>query len=276
MNPATQLNRLPISVIIPCFRCTRTIQRALDSVLHQTQQPAEIILIDDASGDNTLSVLQAFEAQYQGWIRVIALTRNVGAASARNAGWAAATQPYLAFLDADDAWHPQKIEIQYAYMQQHSDVVVCGHDRRILAQPDGQPNWRVESSPVANDIRVDRLLLTNRFVTPSVMIRREIPQRFSEAQHYMEDHLLWMEIACSGARVVKLDIVLAAIYKQPFGEAGLSAQIWQMSKNDIQNYQRLFQRGYISALQWLLLTVYASLKSVRRLFIYWGYIRWIK
>jgi glycosyltransferase involved in cell wall biosynthesis len=248
----------------------------LDSVLHQTQPPTEIILIDDASGDNTLSVLKTLEQQYMGRIKLIALQHNVGAASARNIGWAAATQPYLAFLDADDAWHPQKIALQYAYMQQHPDVVLCGHERRILAQQNEQPSWAVELPPIASDIRVGRLLLTNRFVTPSVMIRREVPQRFSEAQHYMEDHLLWMELACSGARVVKLDTALAAIYKQPFGEAGLSAQIWPMSKNDITNYHRLFRGGHISVLQWFLLTVYASLKSVRRLFIYWGYIRWIK
>lgn len=276
MSLVTQANSLPVSVIIPCFRCTRTIRRAMDSVLQQTRQPAEIILIDDASGDNTLSVLQSLEQQYMGWVKVVALKNNVGAASARNAGWAVATQPYLAFLDADDAWHPQKIEIQYAYMQQHPDVVLCGHNRRILTQENELPHWEIPAQTDTRKIRKWHLLLSNQFVTPSVMLRREIEDRFIEHQRHMEDHMLWLAIVCSGGIVTKLSPELAAIYKRPFGEAGLSSQIWLMGKSDLSNYRRLHQRGYINLTLGLLLGAYSLLKFIRRLVIYWGYIRWKK
>lgn len=267
---------VPVSVVIPCFCCARTIKRAIDSVVQQTQRPAEIILIDDASGDETLSVLHAIENQHSGWIKVIALEENLGAASARNAGWAIATQPYIAFLDADDSWHAKKIEIQYAYMAAHTEVVLCGHDRHILKQTDVLPNWRVESSFAVERISVWSLLFSNRFVTPSVMLRRDVSQRFNENQHYMEDHLLWSEIACGGGGVVKLVVALAAIYKQPFGEAGLSSQIWLMGISDFTNYQRLYQKGCIHWWQWWMLSLYSLLKFMRRLFIYWGYMRWTK
>ena len=248
----------------------------MDSILQQTQKPAEVILVDDASGDNTLSVLYTLEQQYAGWIKVIALEQNKGAGSARNAGWAAATQPYIAFLDADDAWHPQKIEIQYAYMQKYPEVVLCGHQRRILKQKDKLPHWEVQGGDQAKKISKWTLLLSNKFVTPSVMLRRDIKQRFVERQRHMEDHMLWLAVVCAGGLVTKLPTELAAIYKRPFGEAGLSSQIWAMGKSDLSNYRRLYRAGYINFAQEILLGLYSALKFIRRLFIYWGYVRWKK
>ena len=99
-------------MVVPCYRCAATIERAIASVAAQTQRPQEVILVDDASGDETLQQLYSLQSQYGEWIKVVALTTNVGAASARNAGWNVATQPYIAFLDSDDAWHPQKVAIQ--------------------------------------------------------------------------------------------------------------------------------------------------------------------
>ena len=102
-----------ISVIIPCYRCSDTIERAVASVVAQTLQPAEVILVDDCSGDGTLATLNKIQAHYpQGWVQVIECSVNGGAGTARNAGWAAATQTYLAFLDADDIWLPEKLKSQ--------------------------------------------------------------------------------------------------------------------------------------------------------------------
>lgn len=267
---------VPVTVVIPCFRCASTIKRAIDSVIQQTQKPAELILVDDESGDETLSVLQEIEKQHSGWMKIIALTENSGAGSARNVGWAAATQPYVAFLDSDDAWHPQKIEIQYAYMRKHPDVVLCGHARRILKEQNELPHWVVASQDKAEQISKWTMLLSNKFVTPSVMLRRDVKQRFVEQQRHMEDHLLWLEIVCGGGIVAKLPTELAAIYKSPFGETGLSSQIWPMGKSDLNNYLRLYQMGCLNFGQGLLLGLYSSIKFMRRLFIYWGYMRWKK
>lgn len=265
-----------VSVVIPCFRCARTIQRAIDSVLQQTQKPAEIILVDDASDDETLSVLRELERQYASWIKVIALNENSGVASARNAGWSVATQLYVAFLDSDDAWHPQKIEIQYNYMCQHPEVVLCGHAHRILKKKNELPHWAVTSQVEAEQISKWSMLLSNKFVTPSVMLCCDVKQRFVERQRHMEDHMLWLEIVCGGGTATKLPAELAAIYKSPFGEAGLSSQIWLMGKSDLNNYQRLYRMGYLNFGQGLLLGLYSLIKFMRRLFIYWGYIRWRK
>ena len=263
----------PVSVVIPCFRCAGAIERALASVAQQSMRPSELILVDDASGDGTLAVLHALEAAYPGWVKVLQLEENRGAAGARNAGWAVASQPYIAFLDADDAWHPKKIEIQYAYMAAHPAVVLCGHGHRLLNQDDVLPDWAVAQCD-AQRIHKWGMLLANKFVTPSVMVRRDVACRFVEKQRHMEDHMLWLQIICSGACVVKLSAELAAIYKGPFGVMGLSSQMWLMERGDLGNYRRLYRAKLINGFQLAALGIYSLLKYVRRLLLHWGYLRW--
>lgn len=264
-----------VSVVIPCFRCAETIERAIASVAAQTLRPAELILVDDASGDGTRDVLHQLSKQFNPeWIKLVLLDKNVGAGCARNAGWAAATQTYMAFLDADDAWHSRKIEIQYAFMQANPYVALCGHGFRML-QDGGLPHWNVDTES-GQTVSKWAMLVSNQFVTPSVMIQRKTSFRFIEQQRYMEDHMLWLQVVCSGARVVKLPVALTAIYKNQFGVTGLSSHLWPMERSDLGNYCRLYRDGCITGVQLALLVIYSLLKYVRRLVIYFGYIRWKK
>lgn len=264
-----------VSVVIPCYRCAGTIERAIASVAAQTRRPAEVILVDDASGDDTRALLQSLSQRYEpSWIKLVFLDKNLGAASARNAGWDLATQTYVAFLDADDAWHPEKMAIQSAYMEANPEVVLSGHGYRRLDH-DRLPDWPVIQGGVTS-IRKWPLILSNKFVTPSVMLRRDVAYRFVEKQRYMEDHMLWLKIICTGGRIVKLDAELAAIYKEPYGVAGLSSQVWLMERSDLGNYRRLYQKKYINAIEFTFLVMYSALKHVRRLLIYWGRLQWKK
>ena len=264
-----------VSVVIPCYRCAGTIERAVASVAAQTRRPAEVILVDDASGDGTRKLLQNLSQHYEpDWIKLVFLDQNVGAGSARNAGWDLATQTYVAFLDSDDAWHPEKVAIQCAFMDAHPELVLSGHGYRRLDQ-DRLPDWPVAQSG-GKPVRKWPLILSNKFVTPSAMVRRDVPHRFVARQRYMEDHMLWMKIVCAGGRVVKLDADLAAIYKEPFGVAGLSSQVWLMERSDLGNYRRLYQKDCINVIQFAFLVIYSALKYVRRLLIYWGHLRWKK
>lgn len=257
----------PVSVVVPCYRCVATIERAVASVAAQTQRPAEMILVDDASTDGTLSVLQAIRARYGDWVKVVALASNAGAASARNAGWNVATQPYIAFLDADDAWHPRKIEIQYGYMQAHPDVALSGHLCRQLPREDANaPAWTVELRGEQRIIWAS-LLLRHPFVTPSVMLKREIGLRFAEGVRHMEDHRLWLEIVGASMPTVKLQAELAAVYKPAYGASGLSADMWSMERAELANYRYFYGQGRLSWVLLILLQCYSLLKFVRRLVI---------
>lgn len=264
-----------VSAVIPCFRCALTIERAVASVAAQTLLPAELILVDDASGDDTRAVLTKLSEKFPpGWIKLVLLDQNVGVGSARNAGWAVASQNFVTFLDADDAWHPQKIEIQYAYMITHSEVALCGHGFRTLKQ--GQvPDWDAVIGEVQT-IGKWAMLVSNRFVTPSVMLKRELAYRFVEKQRHMEDHMLWMQVVCSGANVVKLTHELAAIYKNAFGVTGLSSQVWLMERSDLSNFHRLYKERFLNRLELAFLISFSLLKHVRRMVIYLGYLKWTK
>ena len=257
----------PVSVVIPCYRCAGTIGRAVASIAAQTERPAEVFLVDDGSRDGTLEQLRALAAaQAPGWITVIALPDNRGAADARNAGWAAATQPYLAFLDADDAWHPRKIELQYGYMKEHPEVVLCAHRHEVLAAPE------VPERPVgelsAQSVSKTSLLLSNNFFAPSMMmLKRELPQRFLSGRRHVDDHLLWLQIVCAGHPFVRLSPKLAYTYKRPFGESGLSAQLWMMEKAELENYWILRRAGSIGVPAALALSGYSLAKFVRRMMV---------
>jgi len=261
------MNTALVSVVVPCYRCTATIERAIASVAAQTLRPAEVILVEDASGDGTLEVLQAIRARYGDWVKIVACATNRGAASARNMGWNLATQAYIAFLDADDTWHPGKIEIQYVYMLEHPEIVLSGHlCRQLRQEAAGAPPWPVSLQGVES-ITWGKLLARHAFVTPSVMLKRSIAYRFAEGQRYMEDHRLWMEIVGAALPTVKLHAELAAVYKPVYGASGLSADMWGMEKAELANYRYFYDQGRISAPLLLVLRVYSLLKYLRRLLI---------
>lgn len=254
-----------ISVVIPCFQCSATIERAVMSVAAQSVLPKEIILVDDASGDNTLSQLRELQNRFStNWIKVIELNTNSGAGTARNKGWDAAKSEFVAFLDADDSWLPNKLEIQLGVMSSRSDAVVSGHLSAI--------DSRFKRSTSANaflvkKITFNQLLIANRFVTPSVMVKRDIPFRFRDGQRHMEDHFLWMEIASSGSLILRLEITLAMTYKFPYGKSGLSSNLWLMEKAECGNYIHLADIGTISRFSAFLLCFFSVMKFSQRILI---------
>lgn len=253
----------PVSVIVPCFNNAETIRRALDSVAGQTLMPREIIIVDDHSQDATVSVVRQWASQFERCrVHVIVLDVNRGAASARNAGWAVASEPLVAFLDADDYWLPNKLEYQHGFMSTHVEISLCGHGHLIEGAA-----VAIESVTATTIIPAWGLLLSNPMVTPSVMLRRDIPFRFMEGRRYMEDHLLWMEVALSGLMVARLGASLAVIGKPAFGAGGLSAQMWRMEKGDLQNYWYLHRTGRLGLAATLFFSCYSVAKYARRLLI---------
>lgn len=115
VNPATPL----VSVVIPVFNGADVLSEAIDSVLTQTYPRIELIIIDDGSADDTPGVV----ARYGD--RVISVRQaNQGLAAARNAGVKRSTGAYIAWLDHDDTWMPEKLTLQVAFMQRHPECSV--------------------------------------------------------------------------------------------------------------------------------------------------------
>src|SRR5688572_25867702 len=108
-----------VSVIMPVYNGARFIQAALESVRQQTYQSIEIIIIDDGSTDQTSDVVARFVSPFP--IRYIR-QKNQGQSAARNAGVLEAQSEFIAFLDVDDVWYPEKIATQVNLFQQHPEA----------------------------------------------------------------------------------------------------------------------------------------------------------
>jgi len=255
-----------VSVIVPCFLSTKTIRRAVTSIWNQTLRPSEVILIDDCSPDSghTLKTLYDIQKEYpEDWIKIIPLSSNGGPGNARNVGWEKATQPYIAFLDSDDSWHPRKIEIQYKFMKKNQSVVLSGHDFLYLDEKD-QAHFSLKENNSINQVSSWQLLLSNKLSTPSVMLKSNIPYRFDSGKKHSEDYLLWLQIALNNKEVWKIDLPLAFLYKAPFGEGGLSGDLWKMEKGELNTYLQLRKEKLISRLSLCCLTVYSLAKYAYR------------
>jgi len=265
----TILKYANVSVIIPCYRCTHTIERAVLSVAKQTLRPIEVILIDDYSGDGTLELLKRIQHDYaKGWIKVITQWTNQGPGSARNVGWEVATQPYIAFLDSDDAWHPQKVEIQWLWMVAHPEVVLTGHASKVISSDQTttvNPIFNCQAQFYA--ISKYQHLLLNRFPTRSVMLKRNLPYRFVEGKRASEDFLLWCEILLDGYSAWRCDLPLAFLFKAEYGEQGLSGNLWVMEKGQLDSYSRLYVSKRLNFFSLCMLYVYSIAKYIRRVLV---------
>lgn len=250
-----------VSVVIPTFCSHETVGRALESVAKQTHRPLEIIVVDDASPTDSLAKLQAQIACHEDTgiqISLLTLPRNLGPGSARNVGWGRAQGTYVAFLDSDDAWHPAKLERQVKLMQ-CSGAAMSSH--AYSADRDMQSDVAGVTSYTFTDF-----LLKNRCSTPTVVVRRDIPERFQEGKRYSEDYELWLRIARRGP-VPALHAELARGFKKPWGDSGLSAHMQAMVAGQYQTYISLARSGCVPRALLPLLLGWSTLRYLRRLLV---------
>ncbi len=191
-------SRIPggTSVIIPVYNAAHYVAEAIESELHQTQRPLEVIVIDDGSTDETPHVL----ARYAGRIVAVRQT-NAGLAAARNRGLAVARGEFVAFLDADDAWYPNALAVMTEVLQTRTgaDLVLGAWDSTDSA---GRVLQRQAVPPeVQRHLHTDfrrTLALGNRFPVGVLLIRRrcfECCGLFDPRLQALEDWDLWLRFA---------------------------------------------------------------------------------
>ena len=259
-------SRAPISVIIPCYQAEKTLIRAVKSILEQSLQVSEIIIIDDGCTDNTLRIARQLNLRYLNLILIISFDLNKGVSEARNAGWNRASYSYIAFLDADDVWHPRKIEIQYNFIISNPNYDLVGHDHQIKMNT----SQAFDSLPLNfKSISISKLkiLFFTPFAVPTVMIKKKIPYRFNPKMRYAEDYLLWLQIVFSGKEACKISLPLAATFKSNYGASGLSANMFEMEKGVHQAYKNLYREHLISKITLIFFILISSLKFLRRFLI---------
>jgi glycosyltransferase involved in cell wall biosynthesis len=258
----------PVSAIIPCYNCSKTIEKAVDSIAKQTLIPQEIILVNDDSSDQTIDILQNLQNTYgKEWIKIIDLKKNVGPGQARNIGWELASQDYLAFLDADDIWHPQKLEIQFSWMKRNPEIDFSGHP--ILTYQENQDF----SSSFLNNLNKNpkviskmRLLTSNIFPTPSWLFKSSLSKKFKQ-EYFGEDYLWLLENYFSNHKMVFFNLPLCYCLRPQYSQGGLSGALWSMEKAELKAYQEIWKNHHISNLEYGLISLYSLMKYSRRILL---------
>lgn len=254
----------PVSAIIPCYRCADTLRRAVLSVVRQTVVPFEIVLVDDASRDGTADAMSRIHEEFVRIpIRMISLPSNRGPGHARNAGWESARGQYVAFLDADDSWHPQKLALQLSVMRLNPEVALSGHP--IPRFSDIANSRMFPGAGAGSPISARQLLVRNWFGTSSVILRRNLTYRFHGEQRYGEDYRLWLQIVYEHHKALWLDMDLAFRYKAPYGESGLTSHLLSMEMGELKNYWALRNSGHIGSLTATGLSAFSLAKFARRI-----------
>lgn len=250
-----------VSVIIPCYNSERTIRLALLSVVQQTLQPLEIICVDDCSRDQTIETIRAFADEFASCnIIVEVLDQNGGPAIARNHGWDIAKGDYVTFLDSDDHWHPQKLELQVALMQRTDSFGSCHARATNLAATYSASDQTLPTFLITTN----GLLFRNRIVTSSVMLKNVPNFRFRHGMRYCEDLQLWFEILFSGEQFIYIDVPLGGIYQGEDAPQGLSSAVLKMERGKQDIFLDLFRRKLISLPSLLIALSFSVLKFVFR------------
>jgi len=179
-----------VSVIMPLYNAQAYLADAIESVLSQTFHVWELLIVDDASTDDSLMIAKAY-AGNDTRIRVIEQKENGGAAVARNRGIEEARGRYIAFLDCDDMWMPQKLEKQVAFMQQH-DIALSYTGYYSISEEEGKI---IKEIGVPSRTDYHELLKQNTIGCLTAMYdSRELGKVFMPDLRKRQDYALWLKI----------------------------------------------------------------------------------
>ena len=193
-----------VSVIMPAYNSAAYIHRAITSVQNQTMPDWELLVIDDASTDETAWLVHIL-AKEDPRIKLHTNVVNKGTADSRNLGMELSRGSFIAFLDSDDIWHPQKLEQQIAFaLQKHADLVCCAYDY-INVNGKRSPGF----SQIPKQITLEQMLQNNVIGCSTVLITREIAAQFRfSSQYHFEDYVFWLSMLQSGKQLYGITDVL--------------------------------------------------------------------
>jgi glycosyltransferase involved in cell wall biosynthesis len=242
-----------VSVIIPTYNRWPMIAEAVESVLEQAYGSFEIIVVDDGSTDGTKERLK----KYGSSVSVISRQRS-GVAASRNYGVSIAQGRYMAFLDSDDLWLPQKLTIQTSFMAQHPEVEIC-QTEEIWIRHGAKVNPKAKHAKPSGDIF--RRSLDLCLVSPSaVMVTKDLLNQFGgfdESFPVCEDYDLWLRI--TKEHVIPL-IPEPLVVKRGGHADQLSHSTWGVDRYRVQSLRNLLRNGLLGEKHnWVLETLHRKI-----------------
>ncbi len=179
---------------MPVFNCEKYVEEAVESILSQTYRDFELIIIDDASSDNTLSILKKYNDPR---IRLIEKPSNNGYTRSLNLGLNIARGKYLARMDGDDVSMPERLLKQVSFLEANPDVILCGTSYKII----GGEDKMIKPPETHAEIKL-ALLRGNCIAHPTVMLRKEVLDQnslfYDPSKEPSEDYDLWVRMILLG------------------------------------------------------------------------------
>ncbi len=257
-----------ISVIIPMYNAEKTIVKALDSVFQQNynREGFEVIVINDGSEDQSKKIAEQYKAAHPEIHIIIIDQPNGGVSKARNKGLKTAKGDYIAFLDADDEWLPDKTEKQMKFLTDKNRSVDF-----ITSLRNGEKIWFPYAADKNNLARITlkKLLIRVDGQTSTALFKRKIIDNtglFDENQRYSEDANYWMKISANNAMyILGEELVLTGGGKRSFGVSGLSANIPEMEKGIQKNILEMYTMNRINYFEYILFFLFSKVKYYVRI-----------
>lgn len=258
---------MDISVIVPVYNSAKSIERCLKSVLNQTSKATlQIIVVNDGSKDNTVDIVRQFiKIEGVDNIEIIDKT-NGGVSSARNVGMMAAKGRWIALLDSDDEWLPEKIERQLAVLHAHPDIDFLGCN---------VTSWTAGILGIKKT-KLTKIKLWEQFIswypsTPTVIFKREVISDvgiYDENMTHAEDGQFLLRILMKKNCWFMPDkLVEIGGGKPPFGHSGLSADLKAMKNGQILILKFAYNAKKINFVQYIVFWGYLVFKHIRRVLI---------
>ena len=212
------MSAVDVAVIIPVYNGESTLNSAINSVLNQGIESAEIIIINDGSSDNSQNILNSFPKKYKNFDLYISRQSNCGLASTLNKGIELSKSDYIARQDQDDLALPGRFARQFAFLKANPDIAMVGTWTQIYSGD--TPTNRYHRHPISNEALQLELLFDNPFVHSSMMIRADVLREVGgycedKSRQPPEDYELWSRIARQ-YRVANLPEVLT-VYREVAG-----------------------------------------------------------
>ena len=200
-------NRIPlVSIVMPAYNSEKYIEDAVQSVQRQTVDSWELIIVDDCSTDSTAAIASNLASE-DDRIHLYRNPSNKGAAESRNAGLRLCTGKYVALLDSDDLWLPNKLERQIVRLEKTgADIVYCSY---AIIDRFGKPKCKAFIVPEELDFQL--ALIKSVMSCSTTMFTREIARNYSfPSKYYHEDLALWLTLLKDGKNAVGISEVLAS------------------------------------------------------------------
>lgn len=220
-----------VSVIMPAYNAGRFVETAVRSVMTQTVTDWELLVLDDGSTDDTLTIVQRL-AQLDSRIRVLPNECNMGVAKTRNRGLDLCRGEYVALLDSDDVWYPKKLETQLALIRETgADLSYCSY-----AIVDAAGEKTCADYLVPSKVEFRELLKQNVIGCSTVMFSAKVKEKYRfEADFYHEDYVLWLQLLRDGCKAAGCTQVLVAwryvVNSRSFNKWNAAQKRWKIYRS---------------------------------------------